>query len=423
MSLCVWIVRHKYSKTIATRGHSWFGMVARTALLTVGRFPKALTLARALHRNGVRVVVADPLKRQLCSVSRAVAKNYRVTAPNENIAAWEKEILEIIEREQVTDLIPASEEICHVAHLAERLPPHIRYVGPPSRWIEQWHDKLLFVDHAISRGVTAPSVFTTADPETRALIRQTDCVLKPRRGCSGTEVSFIDQGSSMPASSNEMLLQRRVIGTHLCTLSWVDAGEVRATASYRGSTHSGTVAVGFQSAPTPFSVKRWIDQFLADTGVTGFISFDFILDHGGIPWGIECNPRLSSGIHFINEAWLGAAVIGNSSEPAPISAAGKRAQWSYSTLTEAYKHLLRFQLRDMFRCWRDLLTSRDAVWSWSDPLPFLLMTPLCWEFIWRSIKQGMTIGDASQCDIAWHWFEQTHRGEADAMERGEQHEA
>ncbi|MDG2135262.1 MAG: hypothetical protein P8J81_03255, partial [Luminiphilus sp.] len=69
--------------------------------MTVGRFPKALTLARALHRNGVRVVVADPLKRQLCSVSRAVAKNYRVTAPNENIAAWEKEILEIIEREQV----------------------------------------------------------------------------------------------------------------------------------------------------------------------------------------------------------------------------------------------------------------------------------------------------------------------------------
>ena len=78
--------------------------------------------------------------------------------------------------------------------------------------------------------------------------------------------------------------------------------------------------------------------------------------------------ELSSGIHFINEAWLGAAVIGNSSEPAPISAAGKRAQWSYSTLTEAYKHLLRFQLRDMFRCWRDLLTSRDAVWSWSEPI-------------------------------------------------------
>jgi predicted ATP-grasp superfamily ATP-dependent carboligase len=397
--------------------------VVKTALLTVGRFPKALTLARALHRNGVRVIVADPLKRQLCSVSRAVAKNYQVAAPNTDIAAWEQDILDIIEREGVTDLIPASEEICHVANLAERVPPSVRYVGPSAQWIAQWHDKLLCVDHAIARGVTAPSVFTTADPETRALVRQTDCVLKPRRGCSGTEVSFIDQGSSPPAASHEMLLQRRVVGTHLCTLSWVDNGEAKATASYRGSTHSGTVAVGFQSAPTPFSVKRWIDQFLADTGVTGFISFDFILDHSGVPWGIECNPRLSSGIHFFDEAWLGAAVIGQSTEPAPISTAGKRAQWSYSTLTEAYKHLFRFQLGDLLRCLRDLLTSRDAIWSWRDPLPFLLMTPLCWEFIWRSIRQRITIGDASQCDIAWHWFEQNSSAQAEAMERGERREA
>ena len=117
-----------------------------------------------------------------------------------------------------------------------------------------------------------------------------------------------------------------------------------ATASYRGSTHSGTVAVGFKSAPTPFSVKQWIERFVADTDTTGFISFDFILDRGGIPWGIECNPRASSGIHFIDEAWLGAAVMGDASTFAPIAPAGERAQWSYSTLTEAYKHLLRLRL-------------------------------------------------------------------------------
>ncbi|GIS01723.1 MAG: hypothetical protein CM15mP103_02740 [Gammaproteobacteria bacterium] len=56
---------------------------------------------------------------------------------------------------------------------------------------------------------------------------------------------------------------------------------------------------------------------------TGFIGFDFILDRGGIPRGIECNPRASSGIHFIDEAWLGAAVMGDASTPAPIAPAGK----------------------------------------------------------------------------------------------------
>ena len=378
--------------------------MARTALLTVGRFPAALTLARGLHEHGVRVIVADPMKRQLCSVSRSVAKTHQVAPPNTDIAGWERDILAIIERENVTDLIPTSEEVCHVANLAPRLPETTRYVGPSTEWIAQWHDKLQFVNYAISRGVTAPSVFTTADGEARSLIRQTECVLKPRRGCSGTEVSFIPQGSTLPPPSQNMLLQRRVQGNHLYTLSWVDAGEVKATASYRGSTHSGTVAVGFQSAPTPFSVKQWIERFVADTNVTGFLSFDFILDRSGIPWGIECNPRLSSGVHFISETWLGAAVMGEAAEAASISPAGKRVQWSYSTLTEAYKHLFRFQIPELFRCLRDLFVSRDAVWSWRDPLPYILMTPLCWEFIWRSIRERMPIGDASQCDIAWHWF-------------------
>lgn len=378
--------------------------MARTALLTVGRFPAALTLARCLHGHGVRVIVADPLKRQLCSVSRAVVKTFQVASPNDDIKEWERDILDIIQREEVTDLIPTSEEVCHVANLAPRLPDTTRYVGPPAKWIAQWHDKLQFVNYAISRGVTAPSIYTTSDDEARALIRQTECVLKPRRGCSGTEVSFIPPGSRLPPPSQDVLLQRRVKGNHLYTLSWVDAGEVRATASYRGSTHSGTVAVGFQSAPTPFSVKQWIEQFVADTDVTGFLSFDFILDRSGIPWGIECNPRLSSGVHFIDEAWLGAAVMGEAIGAPSISAAGKRVQWSYSTLTEAYKHLFRFQIPELIRCLRDLFASRDAVWSWRDPLPFVLMTPLCWEFIWRSIRERIPIGDASQCDIAWHWF-------------------
>ena len=150
-----------------------------------------------------------------------------------------------------------------------------------------------------------------------------------------------------------------------------------------------------------------------------FLSFDFILDRSGIPWGIECNPRLSSGVHFIEEAWLGAAVMGEYSGPPSISPAGKRVQWSYSTLTEAYKHLFRFQIRELIRCLRDLFVSRDAVWSWRDPLPFILMTPLCWEFIWRSIRERMPIGDASQCDIAWHWFKPGFR-QASRQEAPEQ---
>ena len=102
------------------------------------------------------------MKRQLCSVSRAVTKTFQVAPPNTDIEGWERDILDIIERENVTDLIPTSEEVCHVANLAPRLPDTTRYVGPSAEWIAQWHDKLQFVNYAISRGVTAPSVYTSS---------------------------------------------------------------------------------------------------------------------------------------------------------------------------------------------------------------------------------------------------------------------
>jgi hypothetical protein len=150
------------------------------------------------------VVVADPLKRQLCSVSRAVAKTFQVTPPNTDIERLGTgHPRHRIDREQMTDVIPTSEEVCHVANFAPRLPETTRYVGPSALWINQWHDKLQFVDYAISRGVTAPSVYTTADGEVRGAARQTECVVKPRRGCSGTDVVLYPPGSTLPPPSNE----------------------------------------------------------------------------------------------------------------------------------------------------------------------------------------------------------------------------
>jgi hypothetical protein len=51
------------------------------------------------------------------------------------------------------------------------------------------------------------------------------------------------------------------------------------------------------------------------------------------------------------------------------------------------------------------------------------MTPLCWEFIWKSIRERMPIGDASQCDIAWHWFKAEPTALSNAETLGGEREA
>jgi hypothetical protein len=109
---------------------------------------------------------------------------------------------------------------------------------------------------------------------------------------------------------------------------------------------------------------------------------------------------LTSGIHFLNQTAMGLALLDSSRPiPVPIDTRHRRYQWAYSTLTEAYASLLK--PREFWRRMRELVAARDVVWSWSDPLPFLLMTPMSWEILWPAMTSAVTMGEASQRDIAW----------------------
>ena len=56
-------------------------MTEPTVLLTLGRLPKALEVARALRGAGCRVIVAEPFRRHLTGASRAVARSVVVPSP------------------------------------------------------------------------------------------------------------------------------------------------------------------------------------------------------------------------------------------------------------------------------------------------------------------------------------------------------
>jgi hypothetical protein len=48
-----------------------------------------------------------------------------------------------------------------------------------------------------------------------------------------------------------------------------------------------------------------------------------------------------------------------------------------------------------------MLAARDVIWSAQDPWPFLLMTPMSWEILWPAMTSSVTLGEATQRDIAW----------------------
>ena len=372
-----------------------------TVLLTLGRLPKALEIARALASAGCRVIIAEPFRRHVCSPSRAVAKCFQVTAPSTCPASYQEDLLAIITREQVDIVVPVSEEAMHVAALAGRLPGHVRLASPGQPALLALHDKLQFARTAHAMGLDVPETFPANEPAAMALAAISDHVIKPVHSCSGIGVQYGRAGSILPVRSisASAAVQTLVRGRHVSSFTLAHEGRERVTVLYEGSVFSGSVAVCFQRVDDCANARNWISHFVSNTRYSGAISFDFIVDDSGRAWAIECNPRFTSGVHFVSPAGLAAALLDPSGRDRVELKPQQRFQQGYSTLTEVYAAV--FRPKEFARRFGQMVRARDVVWQASDPMPFLMMTPNSWDILKPAMFGRMSLGEAATHDIVW----------------------
>jgi len=375
-------------------------MSVATVLLTLGRLPKALEIARALHGAGCRVVVAEPFKRHLTGASRAVARSVVVTSPVEDREAYLGELAALAAAEDVSLVLPVSEEILHASLLHGRLPAGVRLAAMPHAALLALHDKLSFTEVCRGAGVAVPETFALGDPRAAALAATTRTVVKPRFSCSGRGVRFIGAGAALPPEDGEpALLQAFCPGRLLSTFTLARAGLPRITVTYRGAVMQGTVAVCFERIDTPPAVDAWVAAMVRHTAFEGFISFDLIEDEAGAVRGIECNPRATSGIHFVDPSDLAAALLEPQSGPPLRFKAGRLMQQFYPCLTETQRTM--FGAGPFRRNLRHLIAARDVSWSARDPWPLVTQPWTSWPIIEQAMRRGCTFGEVAMLDLAW----------------------
>lgn len=371
---------------------------ARTALLTLGRLPKALDIARALHAAGWRVIVAEPSPRHLTGASRSVARSVRVCSPIENPARYLEELMTVIRSEGVELVVPVSEEILFASALRERVPAGVRVHALAQTRLLALHDKFEFTRRCAAAGVRVPETWPLDHPQAITLAATGPVVVKPVFSCSGRGVLVLPQGAALPARSERSIVQRFCLGTLLSTFSIARRGEVRLTVTYRGAVMQGSVAVCFERIDTPPAVSRWVERFVAHEQFDGFISFDLIESADGQISGIECNPRATSGLHFVEPADLARAIV-DPQDDTPLRYRSERLQQQfYPCLTETQKSVFGGPFRHNLRClWR----ARDVTWSARDPWPLISMPWTAWPIIAQSIRRGCTFGEVAMEDLSW----------------------
>lgn len=126
-------------------------------LLTGGRAPVTLELARMLHGEGCQVYVAESAEYHLCRVSSAVAASFRVPAPRSDPEGYMAALAALIERCRIDLLVPMCEEIFYIAAGMARLPQRCRVLADKLGLLAQLHHKHSFIRLAEHHGCSVPA--------------------------------------------------------------------------------------------------------------------------------------------------------------------------------------------------------------------------------------------------------------------------
>lgn len=285
----------------------------------------------------------------------------------------------------------------HVAHLPPLLPPGVRVFTMPPEVILPIHHKGGFVEAATRFGCAAPETHILGSDGARGLAASGQVVLKPVHSCAGRGVRILPRGATLPdaAAESPSIVQRFIPGALYSTCSLAHEGRIQASAIYRAAQLSGSVAIAFERVESP-AIEAWVARFVAGARWTGFIAFDMILDAEGHAYGIECNPRTTSGLHFFRTEDIAPAIL--DAGRTPRMRAETRLQQFFSCLTETQKAMFR---RGFGAKLQALLHTPDVTWSARDPWPLLTMPVTTWKIIWLSIRHGTTFGEVATLDVNW----------------------
>jgi len=127
-------------------------------------------------------------------------------------------------------------------------------------------------------------------------------------------------------------------------------------------------------------IQEWVTTFVKNTGLSGLVCFDFLVDKDDNVYCIECNPRLHSAIvsfesqRKMDELHQGLIAALNAQE-------NTMPQKEYINLvnqTEVYWFFQElnklFSGESSLKRFLDLIRNgQDAVWRVDDPLPFLVL--------------------------------------------------
>lgn len=368
--------------------------MAERVLVTGARAAAALDIARALRAAGFEPHLADCSPARLARWSNSAGPVHRYASPVRQPDAFAADILQLIARLDPVRIIPACEEVFHLAALAEKVGFESLLFAPSMPLLADLHAKDRFIALCAQLGLPAPETRSVSDPVAlaTAIEAQGDIVLKPVWSRFGVQTLVSPTAARIatvtPSAARPWVVQRRIHGQDVSLYAVCNDGRVDAFAAYGSDcrTRGGAALVFRPLGPEITARLRPFAETLAAHVGAGQISCDLILDEADRPWLIECNPRATSGVHLFEPAALGRAIMGQGrAEPVDDVRCLAPAVWPRRLSAAARA-----------------ATGRDVLSIPGDRWPPLGALADAAAFKLDALRTGRTLTDALTADIEWN---------------------
>lgn len=290
-------------------------------LVTGSRAPASMDLIRSLIAQGHQVYSADSMRFPMGRFVKGLTKHLTTPKPNRQFIPFINALKAIVIKYRIDLLIPTCEEVFFVSQAFDELSAHTQVFCEPFSQLEVLHNKYRFQQLVLEYGLDAPeSWLLTHEADKKCIPRQQDIILKPVFSRFGSHLMIkpsIKQLAELELTV-PYLAQRFIEGKEYCAYALVINGQVLAQCCYHPKYTAGPAAGIYFEPAEIAAISQFIHQFCGRYNYTGQIAFDFIMQHDKA-FVLECNPRMTSGYHFLADHidWL--ALLQGAKQTVPLS--------------------------------------------------------------------------------------------------------
>lgn len=283
-------------------------------LITYSRHNVALDLARNFGKHGHKVYLADSIKKTFASYSSYVEKSFLVPSARFDESGFISELINIIKQCDIDILFPTLEEIFYISRNKEKILdscPNVRILADDLTKLLQLHDKYNFYNTVKELDILTPDTFAIKNKNELLQIvnssKDKRYVLKPVFSRFGVQSKIIDSQTNfddIDFVDTKWILQEYIEGELVCSYSYAENGKIKFHVAYNNGHTKIKNGFGASTFVNPFEREQEILDIISKIvklyNFNGNISFDFI-EHNNQFYIIECNPRITSGVHILRK--------------------------------------------------------------------------------------------------------------------------